>query len=81
MTPLGYFRKVEAFATYLRDVADDEREQVKLDAKCDAIDQAWGELSQADKLMVYNVVNFIHRNIQPKDKAAEPEKPLIQLVH
>ncbi len=80
MTPIGYLRKVEKFALYLRDTKDEDRTQAHIDVLCEAIDQAWKELSSEDRLVVYNTVQFIHNNILPAKKA-EPEKPRIQLLN
>lgn len=77
MTPIGYLRKVETFTLYIRDTAEADRTQETMDAHCDTIDQAWLELSNDDRLVVYNLTKFIQQNIIKK----EPEKPLIQLLH
>lgn len=83
MTPIGYLRKVEAFALYIRDHQDVDGglDQAELDKKCAVIDQSWSELSHEEKLVVYNVVKYVHNNIQPAMPAKEPEKPLIQLLN
>lgn len=86
MTPIGYLRKVEKFALYLRDTPEAERTDAHIDMICEAIDLAWKELSHDDKLVVYNTVQFVHQNIKPKstlEKAADAvePKPLIQLLH
>lgn len=80
MTPLGYFRKVETFALWLRDTPEDERNDADLDRLVNAIDQAWSELNHTEHLLVYNVVQFINQNIKPA-KGKEPEAPRIQLLN
>lgn len=82
MTPLGYMRKVESFSIYIRENqdTDDGLDQKKMDALCIGIDQAWKDLSRDDKLVVYNMVKFIHDNIQPAVKK-EPDAPRIQLLN
>lgn len=80
MTPAGYIKKVEKFAVYLRDTPEEERLAEDIDQICNAIDQAWSELTNDDKLLVFNTARFIHDNIQPA-KPKEPDKPRIQLIH